>query len=395
MDKQKKLTIYAFLVISTSVLLIYIFHTSTFYWKMRLLIQPVVETNLSAQNLSDRTGIFSENISHMTEVAFFLSQFEDTKKIVSLSQDSESGDLLSIDGDGNLLRWDTSTGQSTSLYKFPFATSGSSNFSLDGKRVIAGELQVWEVPTGKLIYCFFSDCSTESSESSNGGYLAPQGDILVVPGSVITINDFDNNITTVFKYSDCSSSQIGVDRADNPPATVITTAIDPTETYFAYVLENGVVCVRSFPEVFLHNPIDGKELSVSELDSLKVDGIPRRLRFVLSESVMDSKLVSFDPSLKWLAILTDSKLTVWSLNHYFLPLQISESVEGGNAFSFDRTGNLLALGAANKLIIFNVAENEKIAEFAFEQQITAIYFTTDNQLVLGDANGNLHIWGAQ
>jgi WD40 repeat protein len=100
-----------------------------------------------------------------------------------------------------------------------------------------------------------------------------------------------------------------------------------------------------------------------------------------------------DPTRRWLAALTDQEMAVWDMQRLLFARQLSLSVSDGTDIAFDQEGKLLALGTKRGITIYDVEQAKQVAEFNVGE-VTAIYFTRDNRLLVwGDSEGNLHLWG--
>ncbi len=82
------------------------------------------------------------------------------------------------------------------------------------------------------------------------------------------------------------------------------------------------------------------------------------------------------------------------LQNLLFRIGLDISLNGGELLAFDRTGEILVVAAGEKLIFFDLKRNKQVAEYALETEVTSLYFSRDNRLLIwGDADGNVHLWG--
>ena len=97
------------------------------------------------------------------------------------------------------------------------------------------------------------------------------------------------------------------------------------------------------------------------------------LRFKLPDDQVETKFAAFDPTRKWLAVITENELAVWNLQNFFFPLQINKSTIGGTTLAFDWSGKVLALGTTGGIQLFGVEQSKLLAEIEMDG-VTALFF---------------------
>jgi WD40 repeat protein len=303
-------------------------------------------------------------------------------EVIAISEDPDNQSIMAIDTQGTFFRWQIIPQSILQKFNFYSAYRGSTNFSADGSRLIAGGGAVWNTTDGTIIYCpaQCEDLSLLYEEAFST--LNPSGTWMITSG-IIDISSVDKDTshgTIAYLHNDCSTSE-----PEESVPGVEAIAIDLSDTYFAYVLTNGVVCVEEF------NYILGYDVKTGDKLSTNMSGSEQLQYFVKKET--DVWDIEFDPTKRWLAVLTDNELAILNLQNFLFPNRMKISLKNGNTISFDKSGDLLALGTKEGIVVYNANSGKQIAEFHIGD-VSALYFTRDNRmLVWGDTKGNLHLWG--
>lgn len=322
------------------------------------------------------------NIKHIQEIGT-LGLADTSYAIIALSS-TPDGNLQAIFSNGTYVQWDLGSQKEIVRYDFVAATQTGTNFSADGKRVITpGNIdeakspigyQVWDTQTGQMIECANSSlkCPIDSPYSASDGlYLGPSG-VLVIEytGGSITGDMGEESSIVHFNFGNFSD-EVNVQKV----------SVDTSSKYIAYVLDNRVVKVQDLEPFFSFgdsSPISSKHL--------------RSLKFQLTYLNSYTKALIFAPTNSWLAALTNRELAVWNLDQPFFSRHFSLTIKDGYTTSFDRTGDILALGTAKGITFFDVKTGQKITDFDIGT-VTALYFSRDNRILIwGDLQGNIHLW---
>lgn len=375
-------------------------------WKYKLDVQPsqAIIEDASAMSLHFKE-LTPEVLTQLQEVDKLIDLSHQAKNIIAISESQRKEHLLTVDSDGILRSWNVQNNTVVSRLNIGVASSYGINFSSDGHWLVApgitsnNELsgyQVFNTEDGTLTVCRASpNCPPMNNVNMRDfQILSPNGKLILEyagsRGEVYPILDWRTTSeldSLGFGSSDCLFRNGFDDFHDSLKFRSL--AISTSQKYVAYVVENGIACVRDMGEFTGIDMSTGTEIPF-------VSGFQppfRKLRFDLSDNNVEVNTLAFDPTDRWLAVLTSKTLAVWNLSDFLFPNTINYLVSTGTTLSFDRRGDLLALGTTNGIIVFSLADGKQIAEFK-TTQVTNIYFTRDNRmLVWGDINGGVHLWG--
>jgi WD40 repeat protein len=379
-----------------------------FLWANRLeILHSAAQLDKPTEASVDFSELTYAKIPQIQEVGLLDPQ-DNFGGITALAESPDREYLLVVHSNGLLRRWDIASKRNVSEMSLGIASYRGTNFNEDGNWVltpgrvnadgtISGR-QIINTETNELVDCYNApNCPGEHGYTDvYGQLLSPKANLLIYYNNTdVTINpelEWRNQIDFLpsFIAGDClfrngfDDFQRGLD--------VRRVAIASSQKYIAYILEGGEICVRDMEEVSGIDMETGTGIPFSPDPKPSFD----RLRFDLTESdKVDALALEFDPTNRWLAALTNQELAIWDLSNFFSPEKIFFSISNGTTLSFDRTGNLLALGTTNEIIIFNVFEGVEITKFQ-ANKVTALYFTHDNRLLIwGDADGSVHLWGVK
>jgi WD40 repeat protein len=324
--------------------------------------------------------ISTEKVDRLNEIANFrLSKNE--APIIAISEDIDQQILMGINEKGDFVHWEIESQTGVKQFDFRAAYPDSTNFSEDGSRVLATEGHVlWDSFDGTAIHGS-PDVKLEDDEDERLTVLLdPTGSLIIFPSSRLMTRDLIKKGLTVYYSNDCLFTDL--EPARMPMRRV---AIDRSSTYLAYILPNGVVCVRELKD----------HLSYSiKYNLLSKEKSPiGQLRFNLPGKEVETKFAAFDPTRNWLAVITENELVVWDLQDFFSPVQLNQPTKDGATLAFDRSGKILVLGTTRGIQVFDVEKSKLISEIELNS-VTALFFSRDNRLLIaGDSQGVVHIFG--
>lgn len=100
----------------------------------------------------------------------------------------------------------------------------------------------------------------------------------------------------------------------------------------------------------------------------------------------------FDPAGQFLAFIRGNRLSIWQLNRG-AKLHLEANVPDPVTLHFDQTGQLLFIGASEKITIWDMESKTIIAEYDV-LGLTSFTISEDNRLLSwGDDTGVVHLWG--
>lgn len=224
-------------------------------------------------------------------------------------------------------------------------------------------IALWDVRTGILIQCIAYPCQKNSGLQH--GFLGLAIDLngerlAFFDESGVGLSSLSGN-APVLDYTinaeDASYSwRIG------------SVAFDSHNHRLAVIFQEGRVYVSN-----IENPLNYQIIAKGE----KGDIVP----------ITDAQI---DPTGRWLLVARGNKTRILNLENGKVLLQIEVS---NPVLSFDRTGELLFVGAGNKLAIYSIVKSLKIFEYD-APGITSLAISEDNRLLIwGDQQGKIHVWG--
>jgi WD40 repeat protein len=337
-------------------------------------ISPIKEPEIS-QSLpfSESYGVIGvERLNDLEEVILLASG---EQPVLALSQ-REEGALLSVNSAGWLTEWCWEVGDGWIVcdeMDFEYARSGWVNFSDDGSFVILPKGYDGEEISGFMIWDTIElrivDQSPEwEGYATTGSYLSPSGEISVdfMKGRKFIVA----NWADPFPYNDDLFNYV---KEEYP--VIGKVVIDPEEELLAIAFETGQVSIGDIEE--------GNYLSNT------------RQYYLLEEGeTTEIQDFQFNPTRTRLAWLSGERLVVIRLQNLIFRIGIDTPVNDGRFLTFDRTGRILVVATGDELLLFDVIKNKQIAVYPVNQEITSLFFTQDNRLLVwGDADGNVHLWG--
>jgi WD40 repeat protein len=352
-------------------------------WLIRLDIEQVDPTiTMPNQTSQAFTQLSPTTVIKLQEIVL-LDAPNFAKSVVALTQRNDNGHLLVVYGNGIFRQWDIQTQKITAEFNFISASQSSVSFNADGLLVITpGKIlpsgsngyNIWDTQTGERISCWGSHC--------------PDGD--PYDARFIDIGLLlDPRSRWIIEYTETGGSAINL--GDNPlggisipesktGARIKRLTLDRSGMYLAYALDNGSV------RIFETEPFLGMKRGVLN---------NRELSYPSPSLQTQIRAFNFDDTRTWLALLSDSELTVWDLRKYIFPRKLRIPVNDGNAIAFDHAGSMLAIGMETGISILDLENKEQIIELDV-QNVTTLYFTIDNRLLVwGDTDGGIHLWGVK
>lgn len=346
-----------------------------------------------------------ENAENLQEISI-LSHDEDGA-IVAIAMDTELDHLLVLSEDGTFNRWSNDASKVIAKHSFFVVTTneniasisypvhlinGGVSFNKDGSFAITPNeispegligYNIWNTDTGMLLYC---NGKKEYCPYGDEGFDNTTTGLLFHPTRDLFFKSFGGMVDGSLGYfsTDGNGKTILVRLGDFRSTDVTRIAIDPLGNYLAIADTLGNIRIS--------------DISVYEsgFPEIQISGYPGSANyslFSLIEKDITTIDLKFDETHSWLGWLTDECLVIWNLRNPVFPLKIKKQISNGTVIGFDRTGKILVVATQEGFTLIDV-ENEKIVAEYSVGEVTALYFTRDNRLLIwGDAQGNVHVWG--
>ncbi len=240
--KTKKTVVFGILIILSCILAI------TQRSKMWLLwIPPLEIEKLTSQiklpvsftaNLQD---LSTKNLDKLMEIEYFRISANEVP-IMAISEDGSQQTLMAINASGKFVHWKMESRTVVKQFDFRAAYTDSTNFSEDGSRLLAaGGTVLWNTASGETIN---GQDDFLLGDDGLKSVLDPLG--LVIMNFTTTIDAIDLRNHKVVIYSqlnDCLFTEL---ENWHSPLPIQQLAFDRSGSFIAYILPNGVVCVREF-----------------------------------------------------------------------------------------------------------------------------------------------------
>lgn len=341
--------------------------------------------------------ITAENIANLTEFAQFSENNAGEVAAITFTPDMQTL-LAAYAGEGVLRRWSLKDSELELTADVHPVNPGAVSFDGTGSKLATAAgwaweshkldddylgSRVWDTQTGKLILRSGENRGAAGSLDGIGividVVMSPDGKWLLTSWTSANrnVNFFKN-----FGQIEVATGQWGTHlvnfsrHREEDDFDVIT--FDFQGEFFAAAGETGEV------DIFRFNP---PEYPAKPFDTVEEPG-----------QLGDRPLaLAFDQQRQWLARVRGNTLTVWNLqsNSYKHQLDVStgEAVGPTASLAFNPSGMLLGVGTANGWQIWDVKNQELLAENT-DAAVYAVTFSLDGKLfVSGDALGVIHIWG--
>jgi hypothetical protein len=281
--------------------------------------------------------------------------------------------------EGTIIGWNLDEHQIAFVHKLGIVTSKSLMLLSSGKYLIGATqntfkpdgnhdveyvngVALWDVQSGALIRCITYPCQDRGIQ--NEGFLG-----LTTDSSGQWLAIFSENgigISSVFGGAPSLYLQpVALDSAYH--WRIGSIAFDERNRRFAVVFQEG--------RVYLY---EGERTHQYSVVAKGAEGN----RLVVTDT-------QIDPTGQWLVMARGNRTQVLNLDNGKPLLEIAVS---NPVLTFDRTGELLFVGSANKMTIYSIEEAEKIAEYD-AVGITSLFISQDDRLVIwGDIQGVIHVW---
>jgi len=348
-------------------------------------VEIVTPTPARANAFTEKYAVLSPNtVTSLTEVAqLTAAAYMSKASAVAYSLDANTV-LAAYAEEGYVVRWDLATGDIIEEQHLGIVSPRGLGFDISGNVLMgptarevdtaspdAAEhvngIGLWDTRTGKLIRCLTHPCT--GNVPGRDGYLGAKMD---TTGSWVLIYS-----EWGFSTLDLTGASAGRISLINSPDSAYgwrlgTIAVDAAHRRIALVLSEGGIWLDS---------LDGSMRNYQTL----VDGVKNANR-TIHDAV-------FDLAGQWLGILIDDTLSVWQMKAKPDKPYLEATVSNGIAIRFDQTGSLLLVAGGDRLLVWNLADKTRMAEFR-TPGITSLGVSQDNRLVLwGDADGSIHVWG--
>ena len=291
---------------------------------------------------------------------------------------SEENIVLGIYSDGGTVAgWEADTATIAFTHKLGIVTSKGLALIESGKNLIGATkhnfksqnieyvngIALWDVRTGALIKCITYPC--QGTSTSGDGFLG-----LAVSDNEKWLTIYSESGIGISGVSDDTPSlYYNINDADfSYPWNIGSVTFDEKHRRYAIVFQEGRIYVsNSETSTNYHTIAKGTKEDIAIISDAQID-----------------------PTGRWLVVARGAKTQVLSLENGKELLQIEEL---NPALSFDRIGELLFVGADNKLAIYSILKGSKIIEYD-APGITSLTISEDNRLVIwGDQQGKIHVWG--
>jgi WD40 repeat protein len=331
----------------------------------------------------DYPPLSSETISLLSEVGL-LSSPEFVSPLLKVGYISEDNIVVGVySNGGTVVGWNIDKSTLAFAHELGILTAKSLTFAASGEKVVGAMdrvlkadslnrnieylngIAVWDVRTGALLKCYAYPCQENSGEPD--GFLG-----FAVDADLNWQAIFSERIITLLRLSDDSVVVAGeVTPIDASYQWEIgSVAFDPVNHRYAIVFQEGRVYVSD-----IDRPLNRRVIAKGKKGDLI--------------AITDAQI---DPTGRWLMVARGSETSVLDLDNGDILLQIDVA---DPVLAFDRTGELLFIGANNKLKIYSMAVDSKVSEYD-TPNITSLAISEDNRLVIwGDKLGAIHIWGVQ
>jgi hypothetical protein len=301
--------------------------------------------------------------------------------IVKAAYISKSNTVVGIyDNGAEIAGWEADSSTLAFTYKLNIVTSKALYLTQSGEKLIGATghnfrpdvrnqsveyvsgIGVWDVPTGALLKCITEPCQESSEQPS--GFLG-----VVIKDDLSSWATFSEVVLGITHLSGESS---GFTMAINPPDApynwnIGAVAFDEWNSRFVVIFQEGRIHVSDEVSSMRYRVLaEGEQGDLISIDDAQID-----------------------PRGYWLVVARGNKIQILNLDNGTVSLEIEVP---NPVLAFDRTGNMLFVGSANKLTVYTVETGEKIAEYD-AAGITSLAISEDNRLLIwGDAPGQIHIW---
>jgi WD40 repeat protein len=327
---------------------------------------------------------FSENFSPISvdqlksiEERFLLSVSSIDDPILAVSQ-RMNGNILTIDSEGWLTEWCWEEGTGWRVCQqsdMKYARSGWVNFSDDGSFVVLPKGYDGEDVSGYAIWSTqYNEIVREDPDTqfdwyyTSGFYLSQNGNIIVDygAGTLFYVSNWADRIS----YADDLFNFV---KEEYP--VIGRVVIDPDEEFLAIAFEKG-------------------QISIGDIEEGNYLGNSRQYYLLEEGETTEIKDLQFNSTRTCLAWLSGERLVVIRLQNMLFKISLDVTIDDGRLLAFDRTGRILVVATGDSLLFFDVKKNKQIAEYSVDIEITSLFFSQDNRLLIwGDAEGNVHLWG--
>lgn len=224
-------------------------------------------------------------------------------------------------------------------------------------------IALWDVYTGGVIDCITYPC--QGNTNPRDGFLGSSVDVNGIwnatywEGSISLLNLSDKSINLYYDINPEDASyqwQIG------------SVVFDSVNERYAIIFQEARIYVSD-----IKRPLGYHEIA---------EGVKGDVTMISDAQI--------DPTGNWLVVARGSEARVFDLDNGDVLLQIDVA---DPVLAFDRTGELLFVGANDKLLIYSIANGAKVSEYD-ALGITSLAVSEDNRLVIwGDVQGKIHVLG--
>jgi WD40 repeat protein len=236
-----------------------------------------------------------------------------------------------------------------------------------------GGVAIWDIDTGKLVYCVVHPCDKSAIEWQReaivGATLDPNGRWVFENREIwISLSDI-TGVEPSYSFSE---------GGDEKPRYATLIAINSYNNRYAIADREGEVIINEIGRTGL-----GWILS----------------RFFLGtydeKARHETKALNFSPDGKLLARIQDDRLTVWRITDQGGVSYIEHNIPKGGLLAFDRSSSMLFIGTNEAILIWDLKNKMFLGEYA-TPGITSLAISMDNRvLIWGDISGGVHVWGIQ
>lgn len=330
---------------------------------------------LPVRHSNDAQAINAANAAHLRKSGWLIA--DKNQPVAALA--FQSGDpslLLAAYHPDKLRRWNITSRALEAEFDTYSVSVGATVFDREGKYLVTTDgtktpaynadidgVRMWDAHTGEMLAGRLGiEGLADVAISADGRW------IVGVEGAGIDIWDtksFQQTENLITSHEE--SSFMGMSAV----------AFDPVGEYIVVAGRNGIV---SYNRVSAGRTTS--HLVHLQRPTVRYAGLP------ISRPVE----IAVDPARRWIALVVDEFLMVWSFQSEQLHLVSRVGATAVASLAFNSTGDLLVVGSERGWEIWDIAQRRRLLTEAGVPIYAAVFSPDDRQLVLGDAVGVIYLW---